>query len=84
MKVLWFGALPQVLPQFVSYTQYILERNVRMAAVIGVVGAGGIGIELKGRFDMYDFGHVTTIVCVILLTVLGLERLSQWARTKLI
>jgi phosphonate transport system permease protein len=84
VKVLWFGALPQVLPQFVSYTQYILERNVRMATVIGVVGAGGIGIELKGRFDMYDFGHVTTIVCVILLTVLGLERLSQWARTRLI
>jgi phosphonate transport system permease protein len=84
LKVLWFAALPQALPQFASYTQYILERNVRMAAVIGVVGAGGIGIELKGRFDMYDFSHVTTIVCVVLATVLGLERLSQWVRARLI
>jgi phosphonate transport system permease protein len=55
-----------------------------MATVIGVVGAGGIGIELKGRFDMYDFDHVTTIVAVILITVLALERLSQWARSRLI
>jgi phosphonate transport system permease protein len=84
IKVLWFAALPQALPQFASYTQYILERNVRMAAVIGVVGAGGIGIELKGRFDMYDFSHVTTIVCVVLVTVLALERLAQWLRARLI
>lgn len=84
LKVLRFAALPQVLPQYLAYTQYVLERNVRMATVIGVVGAGGIGVELKGRFDMFDFGHVTTILLVIFLTVLGLERLSQWARARLI
>ena len=83
LKVLRFAALPQVLPQYLAYTQYVLERNVRMATVIGVVGAGGIGVELKGRFDMFDFGHVTTILLVIFLTVLGLERLSQWARARL-
>lgn len=82
IKVLWFAALPQVLPQYVAYTQYILERNVRMATVIGVVGAGGIGIELKGRFDMFDFGHVSTILLVIFLTVLALERLAQWVRAR--
>jgi phosphonate transport system permease protein len=55
-----------------------------MATVIGVVGAGGIGIELKGRFDMFDFGHVTTILVVIFATVLLLERLAQWLRGRLI
>jgi phosphonate transport system permease protein len=83
LEVLRFAALPQVLPQYLAYTQYVLERNVRMATVIGVVGAGGIGVELKGRFDTFDFGHVTTILLVIFLTVLALERISQWARARL-
>jgi phosphonate transport system permease protein len=84
LKVLRFAVLPQVLPQYASYTQYVVERNVRMATVIGVVGAGGIGIELKGRFDMFDFGHVTTILVVIFLTVIGLEQIAQWGRRRLI
>ena len=84
VKVLWFAALPQVLPQYIAYTQYILERNVRMATAIGVVGAGGIGVELKGRFDTFDFGHVSTILAVIFATILALERASQWVRSKLL
>jgi phosphonate transport system permease protein len=84
VKVYWYAALPQVLPQYVAYTQYILERNVRMATVIGVVGAGGIGVELKGRFDTFDFGHVSTILLVIFATILALERASQWVRSKLL
>jgi phosphonate transport system permease protein len=84
LKVLRFAVLPQVLPQYVAYTQYILERNVRTATVIGVVGAGGIGIELKGRFDMFQFERVSTILLVIFLTVMLLERLSQRLRGRLI
>jgi phosphonate transport system permease protein len=84
LKVLRYAVLPQVLPQYASYTQYVLERNVRMATVIGVVGAGGIGIELKGRFDTFEFGHVTTILVVIFLTVMALEQAAQWARKRLI
>ena len=84
VKTLYYAVLPQVMPQYVAYTQYILERNVRMATVIGIVGAGGIGIELKGRFDMFNFGHVTTILFVIFLTVLLLERISQAIRKRII
>jgi phosphonate transport system permease protein len=84
LKVLRYAVLPQVLPQYIAYTQYILERNVRMATVIGVVGAGGIGIELKGRYDMFDFGHLSTILVVIFVTVLLLEQVSQRLRRRLI
>jgi phosphonate transport system permease protein len=84
VKTLYYAVLPQVMPQYIAYTQYILERNVRMATVIGIVGAGGIGIELKGRFDMFNFGHVTTILFAIFLTVLLLERISQAIRKKII
>jgi phosphonate transport system permease protein len=84
LKVLWFGVLPQVLPQYVAYTLYILDRNVRMATVIGIVGAGGIGQELKGRYEMFNYGHVTTILIVLFITVFLLDRLSALLRKKLI
>jgi len=84
LKVLRRAVLPQVLPQYIAYTQYILERNVRMATVIGIVGAGGIGVELKGRFDTFEFDHVSTIILVIFATVILLEQLSQRVRGRLI
>jgi len=69
-----FAILPQVMPQYIGYTLYILDRNVRMATVIGLVGAGGIGQELKGRYDMYEYGHVGTILIAIFLVVLLLDQ----------
>jgi phosphonate transport system permease protein len=84
LKVFRYAILPQVLPSYLAYLQYILERNVRAATSIGVVGAGGIGMELKGRWDMFDFGHVSTTLLVIFVTVLSLERLTQYLRGKLI
>lgn len=68
--------VPQVRGPFASSTLYILDRNVRMAAVIGIVGAGGIGQELKGRIDMYDYGHVSTIVLAIFIVVLALDEIA--------
>lgn len=76
LKVFRHAILPQVLPQYIAYTVYILDRNVRMATVIGLVGAGGIGQELKGRYDMYNYGHVGTILLAIFLLVLALDQLS--------
>ena len=84
IKVLMFAILPQVMPQIFSYAQYILERNVRMATVLGIVGAGGIGMELKGRWDMFNYGHVSTILFAIFLTVVALEYLTQRLRLKLL
>lgn len=74
--------LPQVMPGFIGSTLYILDRNVRMATVIGLVGAGGIGQELKGRYDMYDYGHVGTILLAIFLVVLALDQLSARLRRR--
>jgi phosphonate transport system permease protein len=84
LKVLRYAVLPQVTPQYLAYLQYILERNVRAATAIGIVGAGGIGMELKGRWDMYDFGHVSTVLIIMFATVFGLERITQHVRGKLI
>jgi phosphonate transport system permease protein len=84
LKTLWYGVMPQVFPQYIAYTTYILDRNLRMATVIGLVGAGGIGQELKGRFDMFQYGHVTTILLAIFLFVFALDQISARIRSRLI
>lgn len=82
LKVLRFAVFPQVLPAYVAYVQYIFERNIRTATVLGMVGAGGIGMELKGRWDLFDYSHVSTILLVIFITVMALEFLSQKIRGR--
>lgn len=84
LKTLWYGVMPQVMPQYIAYSMYILDRNLRMATVIGLVGAGGIGQELKGRFDMFQYGHVATILLAIFIAVFLLDQFSARLRAKLI
>ena len=84
LKVLRFAVLPQVVPSYLAYLQYILERNIRTATVIGIVGAGGIGQELKGRFEMFHFHHVATMLLVIFIVVLALELATGRVRKHLL
>lgn len=84
LAVFRLAILPQVLPQYAAYIQYILERNVRTATIIGIVGAGGIGVELKGRWDMFHYQHVATILLAIFLTVVLLEQVVGRLRRRLI
>lgn len=78
---IWCAALlPQVLPQHIACTLYTFDRNVRMGAVIGLVGAGGIGQELKGRFDMYEYSHVGTILIAIFIVILALDLIASRTR----
>jgi ABC-type phosphate/phosphonate transport system permease subunit len=82
LKVLRYAVLPQVMPQCIAYTLYILDRNIRMATVIGLVGAGGIGQELKGRCDMYNYGYVGTILVAIFVLVVMLNQNSARLRPR--
>jgi phosphonate transport system permease protein len=84
LTVLRLAVLPNVVPSFVALTLYVVDRNIRMATVIGLVGAGGIGQELKGRFDMLQYGHVGTILLVIFITVLILDALAGGLRRQVI
>lgn len=83
-SVLRLAVLPQVLPSFTALSFYILDRNIRMATVIGLVGAGGIGQELKGRFDMFQYDRVGTILLIIFLAVLILDQIAARLRARLI
>jgi phosphonate transport system permease protein len=81
-KVLRYAVYPHVYPAWIAYVQYIFERNIRTATVLGIVGAGGIGMELKGRWDVFDYDHVATILLVIFITVVLLEVFSQKLRKQ--
>jgi phosphonate transport system permease protein len=69
LKVIRYALLPDVLPNLTSITLYVWEFNVRSSTVLGVVGAGGIGQELKNSVDLLDFARLFTIIVIILAMV---------------
>lgn len=79
-----FAILPQVLPVFVSNVLYYFESNTRSATVLGVVGAGGIGLALSDRIRINDWDQVCFIVLMILVTVSVIDWLSSRLRLHLV
>ncbi len=82
-QIFIFAIVPQVLPAFIAYNLYILDRNVRMATMLGIVGAGGIGYELISSFRMFKYQKVTTIIVIIFLTILFIDFVSSAIRKRL-
>ena len=78
------GILPQVMPVLIGTTVYRWDINVRESSVLGFVGAGGIGQELKNSMDLLDFSRLFTIIAVILIVVTALDWLSGWLRKRLV
>ncbi|MCY1708891.1 phosphonate ABC transporter, permease protein PhnE [Pannonibacter sp. SL95] len=79
-----FGVLPQVLPNFLSYGLLRLEINVRASAILGFVGAGGLGAELKKVVDWNYAADISAIIVLLVAAVIGIDYLSGWARRALI
>lgn len=79
-----FGALPQTMSNFVSYTLLRFEINVRGAAVMGFVGAGGIGQDLIEAIRKFYYSDVSAILVLILLTVAVIDTLTGRIRHRLI
>ena len=78
-----FGALPQVLSGFVSYTLLRFEINVREASVMGFVGAGGIGQELVVAIRKFYYSDVSAILITIIVTVFIIDITTGWLRGRL-
>jgi phosphonate transport system permease protein len=78
-----YGALPQVLPTFVSYALLRFEINVREASVMGFVGAGGIGQELVVAIRKFYYSDVSAILVTIIVTVFVIDIGSGWIRGRL-
>jgi phosphonate transport system permease protein len=79
-----FGILPQVAPVLISQALYYFESNTRSATIIGIVGAGGIGLQLSEQIRTLEWQTVCFIIIMILVTVSAIDMLSTRIRIALI
>lgn len=78
------AVLPQVLPNYVAYSLYVFELNLRASTVIGIVGAGGIGAPLRVELSRFNYDRVSAIIVGIFVVVFVLERASIALRRRLV
>jgi phosphonate transport system permease protein len=83
MAAFFYATLPQTLPQMLSYTLYRWENNIRAAAVLGVVGAGGLGQMLKYHLSLFQMQDAATVVICMLLLVAMVDAISFAMRRAL-
>jgi phosphonate transport system permease protein len=79
-----FAVLPQILPGFLSYSLLRFEINVRGAAVLGFVGAGGIGQDLIEAVRKFYYNDVAALLVLIILTVVVIDTLTSMLRRRLL
>jgi len=79
-----YGVIPQVMPLWVSYSLYRFESNLRSASVVGMVGAGGIGVVLWEVIRSFDFGKTCAVMIMIILLVSLVDVISARIRKLLI
>lgn len=80
----FFGVFPQVAPDYVAYTLYAFEINVRASAVVGLVGAGGIGVILNEAISLLRYGRVGLIIAITFVAVFVIDTVSTWIRSRLV
>jgi phosphonate transport system permease protein len=79
-----FAALPQLAPDFAAYTLYSFEINIRAATVLGLVGAGGIGMILQTATTLMNYARVGLIIALTFAVVFLIDSLSAWVRSRLV
>ncbi|WP_298986842.1 phosphonate ABC transporter, permease protein PhnE [uncultured Roseibium sp.] len=78
------AVVPAAMPTFITTSLFALEKATRSSVVLGLVGAGGIGIELKVAMDFFDYQLAMTIILMIFILVLLVERIGSISRTRLL
>ncbi|MEP7360723.1 MAG: phosphonate ABC transporter, permease protein PhnE [Chloroflexota bacterium] len=79
-----WAVLPQVLPNYVAYSLYTFELNIRASTVLGIVGAGGIGRALFAQYKLFNWSNVAVTIVELFLLVLLIETVSIWLRRRLV
>lgn len=79
-----YGVVPQVLPQYIAYTLYVLEVDVRASTILGLVGAGGIGQFLYADLNLLRYPNVGAVIVVLLIAVLLMDFVSTKLRERLV
>ena len=79
-----YGVIPQVLPLWLSFSLYRFESNVRSASVVGMVGAGGIGVVLFEVIRGFQYAQTCAVLIILIVAVSLIDLLSAWLRRRLI
>jgi phosphonate transport system permease protein len=82
--IIMSSVIPNATPSFIATSLYCLEKATRASVILGLVGAGGIGVELKVAFDLFEYQTAATIILAIFLLVIVVEQLSTWLRKCII
>jgi phosphonate transport system permease protein len=83
LAVMRFGLLPQVLPVFASQALYFFESNTRSATIIGIVGAGGIGLYLSEMIRVLEWQEAAFLIVMVLITVAVIDVISRRLRAAI-
>ncbi len=81
-QVLMFGIVPQVLPVMIGNIIFEWDVNIRRSTIMGLVGAGGLGLALHRQMASYNYGGIATVIAVILVMIIFGEVVSHYARKK--
>ena len=83
-QVLMFGIVPQILPVVIGNVIFEWDVNIRRSTIMGLVGAGGLGLALHRQMASYNYGGIATVIFVILVLIVFGEVFSAWARRRVI
>lgn len=83
-QVLMFGIVPQILPVVIGNVIFEWDVNIRRSTIMGLVGAGGLGLALHRQMASYNYGGIATVIFVILVLIVLGELFSAWARKRVI
>ena len=84
VQVFFNGVWPAVLPQFVSHHLYIWEYNIRDSTVLGLIGAGGLGLLITEATSLFQWGRLATILIVVIALVSAFDAISGRIRGALL
>jgi phosphonate transport system permease protein len=82
-KALIYALVPDMLPAQISSTLFVWELNVRLSVALGVVGAGGIGQDVKNAIDLLNFPHLGVLLVIIVVMVTAIDQISSRLRARL-
>lgn len=83
-QVFFLGVWPAVLPQYVSQVLYVWEFNIRDSTILGLVGAGGLGLLLSEAMSLFQWGRLATLLIAIVLMVTAFDAVSRAVRKRLV
>lgn len=84
LQTIWYGVIPQVIPEFLSYAVYRFEIDVRSSTVLGIVGAGGIGAPIILAANSRSWGEVGMMIIVIVIFVTIIDYMSTFIRRRIV